>query len=65
MNHTVAPAEVRAQVSTLGTRVVIPNTREPLSVAEFSIDIEGIKELASTRKQERPPETEDVAHIAC
>lgn len=63
MNHAAAPTELRAQVSMLGARVVISNTRETLPFPELSIEVQGIKEKAATRRRDTPPNSEDVADI--
>ncbi|MDE0247233.1 MAG: class I adenylate-forming enzyme family protein [Gammaproteobacteria bacterium] len=63
MNYTAAPAELRAQVSMLGGRVVISNTRETLSFPDLLIDVRGIKDMAVTKRHKTPPNSEDIADI--
>ena len=63
MSHAASPAELRAQVSMLGARVVISNTRETLPFPELSIEVQGIKEMAVTGGRDTHPASEEVADI--
>ena len=63
MSHAASPAELRGQVSMLGARVVISNTRETLPFPELSIEVQGIKEMAVTGGRDAHPASEEVADI--
>ena len=63
LNHAASPAELRAQVSMLGARVVISNRGETLPFPELTIEVRGIMEMAATRGRDAPPNSEDVADI--